>query len=317
MKFGGVLVGEDNFVTEKSSTSIQKAWGWLTGLVFGEAAPKRLMRPHSGAVSKDGNRIYVTDIGRKAVFVFDKKKGRLDVWESATSNVGFISPIAIVENENNEILVSDADLGAVFVLTPSGEPVRVVGLNDLKRPTGLAYDAKSKLLFVADSSLHQVLVFNESGEKKYTIGKKGGGDAAFNAPTHIDLHEGRLYVVDTLNSRVQVFNQNGEYIKHFGKRGLYLGDMPRPKGITVDSAGRVFVVESYYDYLLVYNTDGEFLLPIGGSGNLPGQFFLPAGVWSDGKDNVFVADMFNGRVVQFEMLGKQDNKEQLLGMKTQ
>jgi DNA-binding beta-propeller fold protein YncE len=94
----------------------------------------------------------------------------------------------------------------------------------------------------------------------------------------------------------------GEYQLKFGRRGLYVGDLPRPKGIATDAGGRVYVVESYYDHLLVYSNDGQLLLPIGGTGSEIGQFYLPSGVWTDSKNRIYIADMFNGRVVILEYI---------------
>ena len=110
-------------------------------------------------------------------------------------------------------------------------------------------------------------------------------------------------MTDTLNSRIQVLTPEGKYVFKFGRRGLNVGDLPRPKGISVDRAGRVYVVESYYDHLLVYSPDGQLLLPIGGTGSEIGEFYLPSGVWSDARGRVYVADMFNSRVVILEYIG--------------
>jgi DNA-binding beta-propeller fold protein YncE len=113
-----------------------------------------------------------------------------------------------------------------------------------------------------------------------------------------------LYVTDTMNSRIQVFSAEGEVLtRKFGARGLYLGNLVRPKGVAVDGEGNVYVIESYYDSLLVFSGRGEFLLPIGGTGKATGRFYLPSGVWVDTKNRVYVADMFNGRVVLFQFLG--------------
>jgi hypothetical protein len=55
-------------------------------------------------------------------------------------------------------------------------------------------------------------------------------------------------------------------VRQIGTRGLGLGNLVRPKGVSVDGEGNVYVVESYYDSLLVFSPRGEFLLPIGGTG---------------------------------------------------
>ena len=110
-------------------------------------------------------------------------------------------------------------------------------------------------------------MFDDEGRLIDIIGQRGEGPGEFNAPTHIALSNGRLYVTDTLNARIQVLDLNGEPISMIGKRGLYLGNLTRPKGVTVDADDNIYVVESYYDHLLVFDKQGQFLLPIGGTGD--------------------------------------------------
>jgi DNA-binding beta-propeller fold protein YncE len=303
-QYAGFLTGEHNFSTSGDETLGQKMFRWLTGVFYSSAQEKRLKRPSSGWVDPASGRIYVTDIGRHAVFVFDPALGSLDVWESARGLQPFVSPIAIVPGVNDELWVSDADLGAVFRLRADGEPLGEIGAATLQRPTGLAIDSAGERLFVADSKAHRIYVFDAAGSLLQTWGERGEADGQLNAPTHLAFYDDKLYVTDTLNSRVQVFDaHNGEFLSTFGQRGLYMGNMPRPKGVALDGAGRIYVVESYYDYLLVYDAEGRLLLPLGGSGNGIGQFYLPAGVWTDGDSKIYVADMFNGRVVSFEYIG--------------
>ena len=102
---------------------------------------------------------------------------------------------------------------------------------------------------------------------------------------------------------MQILDLDGRPLESVGQRGLYVGNLTRPKGVAVDADGNLYVVESYYDHLLVFSPSGEFLLPIGGTGNAVGQFYLPAGVWADARGRLFVADMYNGRVVIFQYLG--------------
>ena len=155
---------------------------------------------------------------------------------------------------------------------------------------------------MADTQSHDVKVFDAERRHVATLGRRGEGEGEFNYPTHLHFAGGELYVADTMNSRVQVFAA-GKHRLTVGARGLYLGNLVRPKGVTVDSDGNIYVVESYFDHLLVFDKHGNFLLPIGGLGAAVGQFYLPAGVWSDARNRIFVADMFNGRVVVLQFLG--------------
>ena len=304
-QFAGELRGENNF---GPSEQVQKSTGerflrWVVGLGAKLRGQERtLVRPQSGTVDSNG-RIYVTDVGRSAVFVFDEALGKLSIWEEAGNAENFISPIGIVSGTAGEILVADSILARVIRLDLDGKPVGSFGQGILGRPTGLARDPLTGNIFVADTLQHDVKVFSSEGELLKRIGKRGEAIGEFNAPTHLVYSGGRLYVSDTLNARVQVLAADGTPERAFGRRGLFVGDFTRPKGVAVDGDDNVYVIESYYDHLLIFSSNDEFLLPIGGSGTEIGQFFLPSGVWRDQRDRIFVADMFNGRVVVFQYLG--------------
>ena len=301
-RYLGELTGEANIVVDPDSRQIgRRIFDWLVGLTSGRRQPVILQRPQGGYTDPDG-RTYVTDVSRAAVYVFDKPAGALYVWEMADRNTRFVTPIAISPGPDNSLLVSDAELGYVVRLNGKGEPEGHFGQDVLKRPTGLVYDRRTDEIFVSDTAMHDIKVFDRAGNLVRRIGHRGEDDGTFNGPTYLALLDDKLYVTDTLNARVQVLDEQGHFIRKFGRRGLFVGDTPRPKGVAVDDRGHAYVVESYYDYLLVFDDTGRFLLPIGGTGSGAGQFYLPAGVWVDGHHRVYVADAFNGRVVVMQYL---------------
>lgn len=301
--YAGQLVGEVNF--RKAQADAGGVGGFLRRLadfLIGEKPPTVLQRPQSGTVDATG-RILVTDASRQAVFVFDPLAGELLVWDKADGLANFIAPIGITIGAEGQILVADSQLGIVARLDARGNPGPAIGRGVLKRPTGLAYDAAHKRIFVADTYTHDIKVFDDDGRLLKVIGRQGESDGEFNFPTFLAFARGELYVTDTMNSRIQVFADGGErWRMSFGRRGLFVGNLVRPKGVTVDSDGNIYVVESYHDHLLVFNRDGHFLMAIGGLGQATGNFYLPAGAWIDSRNRVFVADMFNGRVVVFQYL---------------
>ncbi len=306
-RYVGQLLGEKNF-TPQSEGGFQEALvnslKWIAGIFSSkERNPIVLQRPQSGFSTED--RVYVTDVSRQAIYVFDLQAQKLRVWIDSGTTGGFISPVGVVELSNGQVLVSDSELAAIIRLNQDGTPLGFFAAGIMGRPTGLAYDAQKDWLYIADSSSHDIKVFESTGVFVKTIGGPGNAEGRFNGPTHLSFKNDQLYVSDSLNSRIQVFSADGEFIKTFGERGLYVGNMPRPKGVATDSDGNVYVVESYYDHLLVFNSDGEFLMPLGGTGYGIGEFYLPAGVWSDDADRIYVADMFNGRVVIFQYLGHE------------
>lgn len=301
--YAGQLIGEENFRSAAADGILRR----LANFILGEKPPTVLQRPQSGTVDARG-RILVTDASRQAVFVFDPNAGDLMVWDKADGLTNFVAPVGIASGGGDDTFVADAELGIVARLDARGNPRKALGRGVLKRPTGVAYDAAQKRIFVADTRAHDVKVFADDGRLLNVIGRHGEGDGEFNFPTHLAYARGELYVTDTMNNRVQVFTDGGtRWRMSFGKRGLFVGNLVRPKGVTVDSDGNIYVVESYYDHLLIYNRNGEFLMAIGGLGKETGKFYLPSGAWSDNRNRIFVADMFNGRVVLFQYLETGDH----------
>lgn len=303
-RYLGQLTGEANF---KPRDGGERGVGlrflaWLAGLGDEREPPVVLQRPQSGMVDAAG-RVLVTDVGRNAVFVFDEAAGKLDVWDHATRTARFEAPIGIAAGPGGQVLVTDAELGRVFRLGPDGAPLGEFGGGVLRRPTGIARDAKAGRIYVADTHAHDIKVFDDAGRLLATWGRRGTEAGELNYPTHLWLAEGSLLVADSMNARVQGFDREGRPALRFGARGLYVGNLVRPKGVAADDEGNLYVVESMHDTLLVFDRHARLLLSLAGSDNDNGRFYLPAGVWVDARNRVFVADMFNGRVAVFQFLG--------------
>ena len=313
-RYAGELIGEPNFSKAgNTQSSLVTALKWVAGL-FDDEEPVMLQRPQHGMTDEKG-RVYVVDAGRSALMVFDpnppadsdsdKDGGQLLQWTALGPGVALGTPVAVTQVWNGDLAVSDARHGVVFRINTKGELVAVLGGNHLQRPTGLAFDSKTGLLFVADTVANDIKVYDATGDMVNTFGGPGEKDGNLNGPTLMTFADNTLYVTDTLNSRVQVYDAQGIHLRSFGERGLNLGNMARPKGIAV-ADGIVYAVESYYSHLLIYNQQGELLLGINGTGMKDDRFLLPSGVWTDNKDKIYLADMFNGRVVVFQFLGNKD-----------
>jgi DNA-binding beta-propeller fold protein YncE len=305
-RYVGTLTGEQNVKPVEEGKGfgdyVSDFFKWMAGIVGQNPVPLVLQRPQSGVIDDNG-RIYVTDVSRHSVMVFDLQKGILSEWELATPSTGFVTPIGIALGPSNSLLVVDAELNLIVQLDATGKPLKTFGEDKFKRPTGIARDPIKGRIYVADTHAHDIKIFDDNGNFINSIGKRGTAGGEFNGPTHLSFANGNLYVTDTFNTRVQVLSDSGQLKREFGKRGLFVGDLVRPKGVTTDSEGNIYVIESFHDHLLVYNSNGEFLLPIGGTGGEVGQFYLPSGIWTDNNDRIYIADMFNGRVVILQYLG--------------
>jgi DNA-binding beta-propeller fold protein YncE len=304
-RYLGDLTGAQNFKPKDggSRSAGRSFLAWLVGLDQAGDRPVVLQRPQTGMVDRAG-RVLVTDVSRNAIFVFDEAGGKLDVWERAAPGLPFEAPIGIAQGVGDEILVADAEIGRVFRLGPDGTPRGEFGKGQLERPTGVVRDAARGRIYVADTHAHDIKVFDDGGALVATWGRRGEGPGELNFPIHLAWSEDTLLVSDAMNARVQGFDLEGKPVLRVGQRGLYIGNMVRPKGVASDDEGNLYVVESMHDTLLVFDRKGQLLMSIGSTDQTAaGRFYLPAGVWVDSRNRVFVADMFNGRVAVFQFLG--------------
>lgn len=307
--YAGELVGERNFFYDQPQRTFwERVLDALTG-IGSQPEALELLRPQGVATDADG-RIYVTDVGRAAVFVFDPVAGQARVLTKAHTHRSFLSPTGITVAPSGEIFVADSDAGIVARINADGLAQPPIGAGVLKRPTGVVFDPQQQRLLVADTAEHNIKIFDLEGRLLGTIGQLGNKLGEFNRPTHLAVWQNELYVADTLNARVQVLDlDSGQPIRSVGSRGTYVGQLVRPKGIALDTEGNLYVVESYHDHLLVFDRSGRFLMPIGGTGYNSGSFYLPAGLWIDKGNRIYLADMFNGRVVSYLFLGGEAESE--------
>lgn len=313
----GELIGDPNFYgpSGKPGITIRDVANFLLAGILGEDAPKFLGRPQSVIVDAEG-RILVTDFGQGAIYVFDEKKGVLEEWKILDKVRRFLAPVAIASGPDGSFFVSDADHAVVARLDREGKPLGLIGQGQLSRPTGLAFEPETQRLFVVDTKAHHIKIFDTGGRLLDVWGEQGEeadrpkdkardeDELMLNLPTHLAVANGKLYIADTLNARVQVVSSvTGKPLRTIGMRGIFVGNLQRPKGVAVDSEENVYVIEGYHDHLLVFNRHGDFLMPIGGEGSNPGQFRLPTGLFVDKRDRVFIADAHNARVQVFQFLG--------------
>ncbi|RDB42441.1 6-bladed beta-propeller [Halomonas sp. DQ26W] len=298
----GQLLGEQNFraAAEARSTG-ERMVRWLVGLGSGDREPTVLRRPSAVTVDADG-RVYVTDMAHPSVYVFDPVAPRLSVWERADVGQPFVAPSGVAILPDGELLVADAELGAVFRLDGEGRPLGRFGDTPLLRPGGVAWDPYREEVVVSDIRAHTLEVFDARGHHRRTLGGPGQAPGRFNAPTQVAVAASGYFITDTFNARVQHLSPEGDPRDSIGQRGLLVGDLVRPKGVAVDRHNNLYVVESYYGYLLVYDDQGRFLMPLATEGTALGGLYLPAGVAVDSRQRVYLADMFNGRVLVFKYL---------------
>lgn len=200
--------------------------------------------------------------------------------------------------------VTDSKTGRIYRVSEDGKQASVLNPDSVfNQPTGIAYHAPSKTVWVLETKAHRVLVLDLDGNRLKTIGVRGTRPGEFNYPTHIWIDDkGLVYIVDSMNYRVQILDENGGWLSMFGQVGDGTGSFARPKGVATDSHGNIYVVDALFHTVQIFNKEGRFLYNFGSQGREAGDFWMPNGIYIDSNDYIYVADTYNARVQVFQLI---------------
>ena len=305
---------------QKKSAWMDRLAGVTPGNEKRPDAPKpryQLLAPYGLAVDSKGL-LYVADTKVGAIFIFNPENNDLTMIKHGL-DARFRAIYGLAMDDNDTLLVVDSGLHHVLVFDSKHKLQTSFGDADLKDPCGVAIDLENRLVYVADTELDQVLVYDADSYKLLRkIGTTGKNHTLrdpgnFSKPTNVAVNkDGDLYVADTLNDRVEVFDADGQFIREFGKNGDGLGDFARPKGIAIDSDGHVWVADAMLNRLQVFTATGQVLMGFGGFGILPGQFQALTGLAFDRKNNrLYSAEQLLGRVQSFRYFANAEAKAEL------
>lgn len=273
--------------------------------LFGEEE-KPLSSPFGIYADKD--RIYVTDISYKSLYIFDKKKNKVITIEG-TDTENFLYPIDVVTDKKGDIYVSDSVRAKVFVFENNGDFSHTIAPKELQRPVGLAISADGDKLYIVDALLSKIHVTTLDGKYLNSIGKKGDGDGEFNRPTFMDVgSDGKLYISDSMNHRVQILDKDGNFINKFGHLGQEIGSFGSPRGIALDTHGNIYVSDTMFNNIQIFNQNGELLMLLGGYGDKKGQFSLPEDISITSQNSINITDVNNGRVQIFRLIETEQTR---------
>ncbi|MGH2620385.1 MAG: RHS repeat-associated core domain-containing protein [Anaerolineales bacterium] len=278
---------------------------------------------NDGPNARGFNSLYdaVIDATNHRLFVSDTTNNRVLVFNLDTSNL-------LVDR------VADAVLGQPN-LTSGAVALTASGMN---APRGLALQATTNRLFVADTGYHRVLVFdvaaisngeaaiNVLGQTSFTAGGTGLAQNRLNGPRGLALSGDLLFVADATNNRVLVFNvlaiTNGENAVNVLGQSSYTTNtaatsqsgLRSPRGVAVGGSNRLFVADTTNNRIMVFNiatiTNGEAAVNVLGQANYTTStaattasgLRAPEDVIAEASTRLFVGDTSNHRIMVFDIV---------------
>ncbi|MCC6404783.1 MAG: beta-propeller fold lactonase family protein, partial [Candidatus Yanofskybacteria bacterium] len=238
------VLGQADFVTATSGTT-QTTLTTPLGVSY-DADNERLF-----VADSDNHRVMIFNVDAAVLIPNDpltdgpaaiNELGQVDFTSAVadTSQTGLNTPAdvaydancvcaVVADQNNNRVMVFDADplgisdgesalnvLGQVDFVTATGGTTQ----SALTAPIGLAYDAVSSRLFVADSGNHRVLSFDTAtivdgedatdvfGQSDFVTATSGTTQSTINNPNGLDYDPvgGKLYTIDQSNNRLMIFD---------------------------------------------------------------------------------------------------------------
>ena len=150
-------------------------------------------------ISMVRNKLYVCDMGRSIIQVFDHNLNRKD---SICTNLGR-GVTDITSSPAGYLYVTQTEPPCVQVFTLEHSHLHSIRHEDLRYPSGVCFDDHQQLLYVCDSTSNCIFGFRQDGEYVMKISVVEGSQ--LKGPQGIKLDkDGYLYVCDTGNSKVIV-----------------------------------------------------------------------------------------------------------------
>ena len=232
---------------------------------------------------------------------------RVSWWRSAMGVVTgtrrdrepFVRPYGIATDEEGNVCLTDMGSGTVYLFEKDARRFkRWQKIGKTRFETPVAIVKAEGLMYVADSSLGRIIVFDEKGRLRYEIAEE------LVRPTGLALFDDRLLVTDAKAHRVAIFSTDGTFIRSFGQRGTAPGDFNFPTHIAVDKDGLVYVTDALNFRIQVFDMAGHLKGGFGHLGDGSGQFSRPKGVALDAANHVYVVDALFDNVQVFNPAGE-------------
>jgi DNA-binding beta-propeller fold protein YncE len=232
----------------------------------------------------------------------------VDIVAGAPVFHSLIRPYSVVTDSRDRIIVSDPGAKGVHIFDFVQQKYKFIfhpeGKDALQAPQCVAVD-KQDNIYVTDSEVGKIFVFDSGGKLRHVIGSLKGGEGYFKRPTGIavDSDAQRIFVTDTLRDKIYVMDMQGSILQTIGKRGDGNLEFNFPTEVRLDGQNLI-VVDAMNFRVQVLDRSGTFKYAIGHLGDRYGDFFRPKGVAVDSEDHVYVVEGLNADVQVFDNQGR-------------
>lgn len=247
----------------------------------------------------------VTDVEQES----EDQKFRRRMLGTARGEVKALEKPSCIAARDGRVFVGDAVRRSIVVFDGARRRVFQFGLRPpgtLSKPSAIALDRRNRV-YVADSTLRRVFVYDTLGLHQVTIGTP----AELMRPTGVAVNAdgSRVYVIDRSDNdsdlhRVLVYGADGKLLQEIGRRGRAEGEFNVPVQAVVTPDGKLHVLDAGNFRVQTFDAEGRFLRSFGQVGNGLGQFARPRALACDDQGRLYITDGSFGNVQIFTDRGE-------------
>lgn len=236
-----------------------------------------------------------------------KEKNFMSAIIGDDSNVQFRRPISVAGDGEGRFVVSDQELGQVFMFDTNRHSAFPLGGNtdstSFIMPSGVAVDAMGNF-YIADNSSRKVFVV--SGANAILRVMDFSEQAKSIGSIAIDRARGTLVIPDAKGGKLLLCTLAGELRSTIDGKGFF----SFPNAVAVASDGSIFIADSFNATIVHFSLEGKHIKSFGKRGDTAGDLALATGVAVDSEDHVYVTD---GRLHSVTIFDNEGNTLLVVG----
>jgi DNA-binding beta-propeller fold protein YncE len=260
------------------STDIEGERSGFSKFILGETPAKLIVKPYGAAVH--AGKIYICDPGLKGIDIIDLENNTFEYF--IPKGLGVLkSPLNCCIDESGNLYVADGERMQIVMFDSKGHYIDSFGEKENYKPTDVNVTANE--IWVANLKNNRICVYSRPGHtlvNSFPDTKEGEKDYLYS-PTNLFVTNELVYISDMGDSKIKVFNHDGLFLRSIGSYGTGIGQLARPKGISVDRDSNVYVVDAGFENTQIFDKDGKLLMHFGGPYKGHGDMWLPAKVVID------------------------------------
>jgi hypothetical protein len=250
---------------------------------------------------------YITDPRVGSLFIYDADR----VLKAEIK--GLDRPLGVAVDAQGHVLVGNSGRNNIEVFDPAnGDLLAVFGEGLIKMPNDISVDELG-YIYVTDSRLHTVVVFDANYNLVRGIGRPGDGASELNFPVDAEIIGSNIFVADQGHTRVKVYDLYGTWIRSFGFTGggcyydwqtwstiCTIPEFKRIQALATDAAGRLHVIDKVSATALIFDpATGAYIDFYGEYGDGPLQLQRPMDVLILPTNEAMVTAGSGGRIEVF------------------